>query len=117
MSDDERDKHSGERDDRRAPTLEEKEHDQRDQENGLEERAPYGVDRLFHEDGRVINTILAVRLRSGSFPRISGAEDMVHTENLRHRKIRTGHREHMRSRAPFGRARQSERRIGIVSSC
>ena len=37
---DERDRHGGERDDRRAPTLEEKEHDQRNRKDRLEQRVP-----------------------------------------------------------------------------
>src|SRR5262245_21569486 len=55
---DKRDKHGGERDDRRAPTLEEKEYDQRYQDHRLEERVPYRTDRLLHEDCRVIDDLV-----------------------------------------------------------
>src|SRR5262249_16809767 len=55
---DERDNHSSQRDDRRAPTLEEKQHDQRYQENRLEERVSYSADRLLDEDCRVIDDLV-----------------------------------------------------------
>src|SRR5262245_24440297 len=55
---DERDNHSGEGDDRRAPTLEEKKNDQRHQQNRLEKSVPYGADRLLDKDRRVIDDLV-----------------------------------------------------------
>ena len=52
---DQRDRHRDERDDRRAPRLQEHHDDDGDEQDGFEKRLDHRLDRLAHEDRRVVH--------------------------------------------------------------
>ena len=55
---DDRDWHGDQRNDRRAPGLQEQDHHQHDQHQGFEQRLDHGLDRIAYEDRRVVHDLV-----------------------------------------------------------
>jgi hypothetical protein len=74
---DERDRHRGQRNDGRAPGLEENDHHNHHQQDRLGQRVNHGLDGMPHEDGGIVNHRIINALREVLFQFLHLGADIV----------------------------------------